>query len=77
MLTIPWQALASDTLQNLLESYVLRYADDGSDNDKKTLQQKVNVLKKELEKGSIVIAWSELHDSFTILSKADFKHLSV
>lgn len=65
---IPWDTLEPETLSNLIESFVLR---EGTDYglQEKSLAQKVNEVKEQLQQGKVVIVWSELHGSVTILPK--------
>lgn len=66
---IPWQQLATDTLNNLIESFVLREGTDYG-KDEKTLDEKVEDIKQQLRLGSVVLVWSELHETINILPKA-------
>ncbi|WP_063653517.1 YheU family protein [Candidatus Arsenophonus triatominarum] len=65
---IPWQQLAADTLNNLIESFVLREGTDYG-KDEKTLEEKVEDIKQQLRLGSVVLVWSELHETINILPK--------
>lgn len=62
---IPWQQLEPQTLNNLIESYVLR---EGTDYglQEKTLVDKVNEVKLHLINGNAAIFWSELHETIDI-----------
>ena len=62
---IPWQQLEPQTLNNLIESYVLR---EGTDYglQEKTLVDKVNEVKLHLINGTAAIFWSELHQTIDI-----------
>lgn len=61
---IPWQQLENDTLQSLIESYLLREGTDYGEVEY-TLQEKVAHIRQQLESGEIVLQWSELHESVT------------
>ncbi len=65
---IPWQQLSPETLNNLIESFVLR---EGTDYGEQTfsLQEKVAQVHQQLERGEVVILYSELHESVTIAPK--------
>lgn len=65
---IPWQQLSPDALNNLIESFVLR---EGTDYGEQTfsLQEKVAQVHQQLERGEVVILYSELHESVTIAPK--------
>ncbi|WLT06430.1 YheU family protein [Gilliamella apis] len=62
---IPWQQLEPQTLNNLIESFVLR---EGTDYglQEKTLVDKVNEVKLHLINGTAAIFWSELHETIDI-----------
>ena len=65
---IPWQQLPAATLDNLIESFVLR---EGTDYGEQTfsLAEKVDQVRQQLERGDVVILYSELHESVTIVPK--------
>lgn len=62
---IPWQNLEPQTLNNLIEYFVLR---EGTDYglQEKSLQEKVNDVKLQLENGSVSLFWSQLHETIDI-----------
>ncbi|MDF7667270.1 YheU family protein [Orbaceae bacterium ESL0727] len=64
-MNIPWQDIDPDTLQNLIEYFVLREGTDYGDHEK-SLNEKVNDVKAQLIDGSVVIVWSELHETVDI-----------
>ena len=68
---IPWQDLDSDTLNNLLEHFVLREGTEYGEHDV-SLADKVDEVRQQLKQGLAVIAYSELHESINIVSKATF-----
>lgn len=65
MMLIPWESLSPETLNNILESFVLREGTDYGEVEK-TLTEKVNELKAQLKDKKIAIYWSELHESINI-----------
>lgn len=69
---IPWQELDSSTLENIVESVILR---EGTDYGvyEFSLQQKKQHLLEQIQQGSAVIFWSELHQSIDIKEKATLK----
>lgn len=69
---IPWQELDPDTLNNLLEHFVLQEGTEYGEQDV-SLTDKVDDVRKQLQKGSAVIVYSELHESINIVS-ADSLH---
>lgn len=64
-MNIPWQELDPETLNNLIEYFVLREGTDYGSHEK-TLQEKVNDVKFQLANGSVAIYWSELYESINI-----------
>lgn len=68
---IPWQELSTETLDNLIESFVLREGTDYGMQEK-TLEQKVADV-KQLVSGEAVLVWSELHESVNIMPAAQFR----
>ncbi|MDE1483622.1 YheU family protein [Xenorhabdus bovienii] len=69
---IPWQQLAPETLLDLIESFVLREGTDYGE-DEKTLEQKVQDVKRQLERGEVLLVWSELHETVNIMPKKMFR----
>lgn len=65
---IPWQDIDAETLENLLESVVLR---EGTDYGQQELSfdTKVEQLKHRLKTGEAVVVYSELHESVDVLAK--------
>lgn len=68
---IPWNELSTETLDNLIESFVLREGTDYGIQEK-TLEQKVADVKKQLKSGEAVLVWSELHESVNIMPASQF-----
>ncbi|PSW56988.1 YheU family protein [Photobacterium leiognathi] len=62
---IPWQDIASETLTNLIEQFVLREGTDYGETEM-SLESKVNVVLNQLKSGEAVIVFSELHESVDI-----------
>jgi uncharacterized protein YheU (UPF0270 family) len=65
---IPWQDLPAATLDNLIESFVLREGTDYGE-ESFSLAEKVAQVHLQLERGDVVILYSELHESVTIAPK--------
>lgn len=72
---IPWQQLEPETLQNLLESFVLREGTDYGDQTF-SLEEKVAQVHQQLLNKELVLVYSELHDSVNLLSQAEVQALS-
>ncbi|MBQ4834445.1 YheU family protein [Pseudoalteromonas sp. MMG010] len=71
---IPFQQLDKDTLYNLIESYVLREGTDYGEQEC-SIASKVAQVNQQLQNGEAMVFFSELHESVTIISKAEFKAL--
>ena len=68
---IPWQDLAPETLDNLIESFVLSEGTDYGEHER-SLEQKVNDVKRQLKSGDVVLVWSELHETVNIMPRNAF-----
>ena len=68
---IPWQDLSTETLDNLIESFVLREGTDYGEHER-SLEQKVNDVKRQLKSGDVVLVWSELHETVNIMPRNAF-----
>lgn len=63
---IPWQDLETDTLNNVIESFVLREGTDYGEHER-SLAQKVEDVRLQLYSGEAVLVWSELHETLNIM----------
>jgi hypothetical protein len=63
---IPWQELEPATLSSLIESFVLREGTDYGEHER-SLEQKVDDVRRQLKSGEIVLVWSELHETINIM----------
>ncbi|BDR12242.1 YheU family protein [Vibrio parahaemolyticus] len=68
---IPWQDIAPETLENLIREFVLREGTDYGTLEV-SLQDKIDQVKSQLEKGEAVIVYSELHETVDIQLKAKY-----
>ena len=68
---IPWQDLSPETLDNLIESFVLREGTDYGEHER-SLEQKVNDVKRQLKSGDVVLVWSDLHETVNIMPRNAF-----
>ena len=68
---IPWQQLAPETLESVLEAYVLR---EGTDYgwEEKSLADKVEDVRLQLQNGDAVLVWSELHETVNVMPRDAF-----
>ncbi|WP_337841679.1 YheU family protein [Rheinheimera sp.] len=65
---IPYQQLDSNTLDNLIEAFVLREGTDYGEQEM-TLTDKVSQIRQQIEAGLVVIVYSELHESVDLLTR--------
>ena len=68
---IPWQDLDPETLDNLIESFVLREGTDYGEYER-SLADKVADVKQQLKRGEAVLVWSVLHETVNIMPRALF-----
>lgn len=69
---IPLAQLPADTLTAIIDEYILRESGEfGSDNGNH--QDKIALVKKQLEQGTAVVVYSELYESVNILPSDQFK----
>lgn len=69
---IPWQDLAPETLDSLIESFVLREGTDYGEYER-SLEQKVADVKRQLQSGEVLLVWSELHETVNIMPRNQFR----
>ncbi|QPB43289.1 YheU family protein [Rodentibacter haemolyticus] len=68
---IPWQDLDPTTLDNIIESIILREGTDYGVEEIPLVQKKEQLLARVCN-GDAVIVWSELHESIDIKDKMEF-----
>lgn len=69
---IPWKEVESETLDSLIESFVLREGTDYGEQER-TLTQKVADVKQQLQSGEAILVWSELHETVNIMPRGQFR----
>lgn len=69
---LPWQELDPETLENLIESFVLREGTDYGEQER-SLSQKVADVKRQLQSGEAVLVWSELYETVNIMPRGQFR----
>lgn len=69
---IPFKEIPIDTLNNLIESFILREGTDYGE-EELSLNDKISHIKTQLEQGDAVITYSELHDTINIMPKTTFQ----
>ncbi|TWX64827.1 YheU family protein [Colwellia demingiae] len=69
---IPLDQLSHETLTAIIEGFILREGTEyGAEDVSK--EAKISQVKKQLEQGSAVLVYSELHESINILPSEQFK----
>ncbi|EOI3567740.1 YheU family protein [Cronobacter dublinensis] len=69
---IPWQDIAPDTLERLIEAFVLREGTDYGEHER-SLEQKVADVRRQLQSGEAVLVWSELHETVNIMPRSQLR----
>lgn len=65
---IPYQDLDADTLQNLIEYFILREGTDYGEQEL-SLPEKTEKVLMQLQQGGVVILYSELSESVTLIHR--------
>ncbi|MCH8492890.1 YheU family protein [Aliidiomarina sp.] len=68
---IPYREIEPDTLTQLIEFYVLREGTDYGEVEK-SLADKVQDVRRQLENGDAKVVYSELHESVNIVTRNEF-----
>jgi len=68
---IPYTDIDQDTLNNLIEYYVLREGTDYGEQEI-SLPEKVAAVKRQLKSNEVVIVYSELHETVNLMPKQQF-----
>ncbi|WP_070970632.1 YheU family protein [Vibrio sonorensis] len=68
---VPWQQISPDTLDNLIREFVLREGTDYGTTEI-SLDDKIDQVKLQLERGEAVVVFSELHETVDIQLKNKF-----
>ena len=68
---IPFDQVSKETLDSIIESYVLTEGTDYGEQEK-SLSEKVEDVRALLKKGTVVLVYSELHETVNILSAEQF-----
>lgn len=72
---IPFKELPSDTLNAIIEEFVLR---EGTEYGESAVskEDKIDQVKAQLAQGSAVLVFSELHESVNIMPSEQFNQVS-
>lgn len=68
---IPWQDISPDALEGIIENFILREGTDYGAEEVSFEQKKQDIL-EQLQKGLIVVVYSELHETVNLMSASDF-----
>ncbi|CAB0150619.1 hypothetical protein PSI9734_01062 [Pseudidiomarina piscicola] len=68
---IPWQQLDAELLDSIIESFVLREGTDYG-TEEKSLAEKVDDVRAQIESGDAILVWSELHETVNIMPRGEF-----
>ena len=68
---IPYQSLDSETLNNLIESFILREGTDYGEAEI-SLASKTQSVFEQIKLGNVLILFSELEESVTLIDKQQF-----
>ena len=73
---IPHDSLAQDTLDNIIEAFVLQ---EGTDYglEEVSLESKINQVKQQLDKKSVVLVYSELYETLNIIPIDQFNQQAI
>lgn len=69
---IPHEQISADALQGLIEEFITREGTDYGETEV-SLAQKVVQVKRQLDRGDVVIAFDSATESVSILTKNDAK----
>ena len=70
---VPWQEIESETLNNLIEHFVLREGTDYGA-EEVSLSDKVAAVHRQLQCGEAVVVFSELHETVNIMPREALRH---
>jgi uncharacterized protein YheU (UPF0270 family) len=68
---VPYLSLDKETLQNLIESFILREGTDYGEAEV-SLNEKSQKVLKQIKNGEVLILYSELSESVTLIAKYQF-----
>ena len=73
---IPYQSLESETLNNLIESFVLREGTDYGEQEI-SLEDKSQKILTQIASGDVLILYSEMSESITLIHKEQFNEQKI
>jgi len=72
MIEIPASELPPETLRAVIESFIMREGTDYGDAEY-SLDNKVNQVKHQLDKGEVLLMWDEVIESCNLITKAQWQ----
>ncbi len=72
MMEVPAANLAPETLRAIIESYIVREGTDYGEADY-SLDNKVDQVKRQLERGEVLLMWDEVLESCNLITKAQWQ----
>lgn len=70
---IPWQQLSTPALNGIIEEFIMREGTDyGS--EEISMERKKQDIVNQLQAGTIVIVYSELHETVNMMLATEFEH---
>ncbi|GLX78926.1 UPF0270 protein YheU [Thalassotalea insulae] len=69
---IPYQSLTADTLNAIIEAFILREGTDYGDHDV-AFEEKIAQVHQQLVQNQVVLVYSELYQTVNILPAEQFK----
>ena len=70
---IPLEQLSADTLHAIIKDFILREGTDYGEIDADE-EAKISQVKRQLQEGTAVLVYSELHESVNILPSEQFQN---
>ncbi|WP_088331176.1 YheU family protein [Lacimicrobium sp. SS2-24] len=69
---IPIDELSQDTLEQIIQSFVLREGTDYGEQEK-SLEEKVHQVHRQLKQGEALLVYSELYETVNIVPKQHYQ----
>jgi len=72
MIEVPPASLAAETLCAIIEGFIMREGTDYGDAEY-SLENKVNQVRRQLERGDVLLMWDEVLESCNLITKAQWQ----
>lgn len=69
---VPWQQISPDALNSIIEEFVMREGTDYGEAEVSFEQKKLEV-KQQLGNGSVVLVYSEIHETVNLMAANEFQ----